>query len=143
MRLRACALGMLLLVGSMTSGSAAVRIAGDNGGRVGTYIDTFTTLHNSGQNVVIDGACLSACTLVLGLIPSDQLCVTPRARLGFHAAWRPDDHGRPVLSAMGTLVLMDVYPPKIRNWIRRKGGLSQRMTYLHGRELRALYRPCR
>ena len=43
-------------------------------------------LLTNGTDVVIDGKCLSACTMVLGLVPSKQICVTPRARFGFHAA---------------------------------------------------------
>ena len=36
-------------------------------------------LRKSGQRVVIDGTCASACTLVLGVIPHDRICVTSRA----------------------------------------------------------------
>jgi hypothetical protein len=39
-------------------------------------------------SIIIDGACLSACTLAIGLLPRGQVCATPKAVLGFHAAWR-------------------------------------------------------
>jgi hypothetical protein len=143
MRLRAVALGILLLCAEFTASSAAVRISGDRGGRIGTYIEAFAMLRNTGEMVVIDGPCLSACTLILGILPRDQVCVTRRARLGFHAAWRPDQHGRPASSAMGTQVLMEVYPPKVRTWIRRKGGLKRKMIFLQGRELASFFPPCR
>jgi hypothetical protein len=39
--------------------------------------------------VIIDGFCASACTIVLGTVPHDKICVTFRAKLGFHAAWDP------------------------------------------------------
>jgi hypothetical protein len=39
--------------------------------------------------VAIDGTCASACTLLLGVIPHNRICVTPRAVLAFHAAWDP------------------------------------------------------
>ena len=39
----------------------------------------------SGEKVIIDGPCLSACTLVLSTVPSNRICVTKRAVLGFHA----------------------------------------------------------
>jgi hypothetical protein len=38
---------------------------------------------------------------------------------------------------------MDIYPPKVRSWIRRKGGLSRRMIFLAGNELAAFYPRCR
>lgn len=143
MRLRAVILGIVLLAAGATQGSATIRISSDNGGRIGTYIETFALLRHTGEGVIIDGPCLSACTLILGMLPSDQVCVTSRARFGFHAAWRPDIHGRPVPSSLGTQVLMEVYPPKVRNWIRRKGGLSRHMIYMRGRDLTDFYPPCR
>jgi hypothetical protein len=143
MGLRAVVLGIVLLAASATASSATIRISGDRGGRIGTYIETFSTLRNSGEGVIIDGPCLSACTLIVGMLPPDQVCVTARARLGFHAAWRPDINGRPVTSSMGTQVLMEVYPPKVRNWIRRRGGLSRHLIFMTGRDLTTIYARCR
>jgi len=80
--------------------------------------------------------------MVLGVIPRDHLCVTPRARLGFHTAWRPDSAGRPVVSRDGTELLMNVYPEPVRAWIARRGGLSPRMKYLEGHELTSMYPVC-
>jgi hypothetical protein len=37
---------------------------------------------------------------------------------------------------------MRLYPPEIRNWIDRHGGLTPRIMALRGRELAALYRTC-
>jgi hypothetical protein len=125
-----------------TSASATVRISGDLGGQIGPYIDRLEALRNSGERVVIDGPCLSACTLVLGIIPRDRICVTSRARLGFHAAWHPGLNGEPVTSRGGTQLLMDVYPRQVKRWIARHGGLSRKMKYLRGRELTSMYPPC-
>jgi hypothetical protein len=100
-------------------------------------------LRHSGERVVIDGPCLSACTMILGVIPRDRICVTRRARLGFHAAWNPGDNGSPIVSAGGTQLLMEIYPQQVRQWINRQGGLKQRMVYLSGRELTSMYRTCR
>ena len=33
------------------------------------------------------GICNSACTLVLGIVPLNRICATPRASLGFHQAY--------------------------------------------------------
>ncbi len=40
------------------------------------YLQTFACWRSSGEHVVIDGNCLSACTLVLGLIPRERICAT-------------------------------------------------------------------
>ena len=135
------AVGVLLL-GAMAA-AAEFRIAHDNGGQIGSYLHKFTQVRNSGERVVIDGSCLSACTLALAVIPRDRICVTPNAVLGFHAAWTADRCGHTVASASGTRLLMESYPPQIRSWIARQGGLNGNTIYLRGRELAAIYRRCR
>src|SRR6266446_6527989 len=132
MRIAAAVLGAALVAAYALPSSATVRITSDPGGEIGPYLDRLETLRKSGQNVVIDGPCLSACTMVLGVIPRDHLCVTSRARLGFHAAWRPDEVGRQVVSRDGTDLLMNVYPQQIRDWIAGRGGLSPRLMFLTG-----------
>ena len=37
---------------------------------------------------------------------------------------------------------MDIYPERVRSWIKGRGGLSPKMMYLTGRELAAMYQPC-
>ena len=45
----------------------------------------------------------SACTIVLGRVPRDKICVTSRARLGFHAAWKPaGSNGRKIANSEAT-----------------------------------------
>jgi hypothetical protein len=122
--------------------SATIRIAGDAGGQIGTYLKRIEATRQSGERVVIDGPCLSACTMVLGAIPRNRICVTSRAQLGFHAAYDLDQNGRQVTSRGGTSLLMDHYPQQVRNWIARRGGLSGQMMYLSGRELSSMYASC-
>jgi hypothetical protein len=122
--------------------SAEVRIVSDPGGEVSSYVQKYEAVRASGERVVIDGPCLSACTMLLGVIPHERICVTPRARLGFHAAWHPGGNGQQVTSREATQLLMDIYPENVRNWIARRGGLSPRMMYLSGRELTAMYQTC-
>jgi hypothetical protein len=143
MQISAAVLGTALVAGFASPSSATVRITSDPGGEVRAYLKGFQWLRRSGQKVIIDGPCLSACTLVLGAIPRAHLCVTSRARLGFHAAWRPNGSGRPIVSRGGTELLMSNYPLKIRDWIVRRGGLSPHLMYLTGRELASMYPACR
>src|ERR1700741_3506814 len=96
-----------LAAGLATStASATVRIAGDTGGQIGPYLNRFEAMRKSGERVVIDGPCLSACTMVLGAIPRNRICVTARARLGFHAAYDLDQSGAEVTNRGGTSLLM-------------------------------------
>ena len=141
----ACVLAIALAgstVGGVSSASAQFRISDDRGGQIGPYLQQFAMVRDSGSRVVIDGTCLSACTLVLGTVPKDRICVTSRANLGFHAAWNPSAGGRAVYSDEGTRLLWEMYPTHIRNWIRRKGGLTPRMIFLKGKELASMYAVC-
>jgi hypothetical protein len=136
-----------LLAGAMLAAffgaeAHAMRISNDKGGQIGPYLDAYVSLRNSGQNVVIDGPCLSACTIVLGVMPRDRICVTRRAQLGFHAAWNPGADGRPVLSHAGTKALWDLYPGQVRAWLKKRGGLKPQMLILSGPELMSMYPVC-
>jgi hypothetical protein len=122
---------------------ADVRILSSPGGRVGEFLDLFEAVRSSGERVVIDGPCLSACTLVLSLVPSERICVTRRAVLGFHAARSIDRRGRTYPEPEASELVLEAYPVPVRNWISRHGGLTSRLLLLRGRELAAMYRPCR
>ncbi|HWV53284.1 hypothetical protein [Pseudorhodoplanes sp.] len=142
MSVRAAICGAVFAILLAADASAAVRISNDMGGQIGPYLDNYVSLRNSGQRVVIDGPCLSACTIVLGVMPRERICVTRRAQLGFHAAWNPGRNGQPVLSAAGTKALWDIYPGDIRAWLKKRGGLKPKMVFLSGPELMAMYRAC-
>jgi hypothetical protein len=142
MRFRRIILGAATVALSVTSASATMRIADDRGGQIGRYLEAFTTVRLSGGRVVVDGNCLSACTLVLGLIPHERICATHRARFGFHAAWMPDRDGRPVTSTSGTQALWNIYPASVRQWISRHGGLSREMIFMQGQDLNGIVASC-
>jgi hypothetical protein len=142
MKLRAWMLAASTLAVTM-SAMADTRIHDDFGGSIESYLFRFGRIRDAGDRVVLDGPCNSACTLVLGTVPKERICVTPQASLGFHAAWQPDVSGAPVISQMWTGVLWETYPPEIRDWITRHGGLTLQTIVLRGRELAALYPPCR
>jgi hypothetical protein len=133
------ALSMALTV---TSASATVLISGDIGGMMENYVARFQQVRQSGEPVVIDGECYSACTMVLGLVPRNRICATPNAVLGFHAAWQFDKSGSRVASASGTRDLMKTYPASVRAWIARHGGLTPNMKFVRGRDLAAIVAPC-
>ena len=119
-----------------------VWVVSDRGGEVAQYLVEFTALARSRARVIIDGPCESACTLILGIMPSPRLCVTARARFGFHAAWHFDEEGRSIASPGGTQFLINTYPEPVRAWILKNGGLSSRMIYLSGNGLAAINRQC-
>jgi hypothetical protein len=132
-----------LLLGLAAPALAEVRILASPGGEVGSFLDLFEGVRNSGERVVIDGPCLSACTLVLSIVPRSRICVTHRAVLGFHAARSIDQRGRIYAEPEASEVVLEAYPPPVRHWIERHGGLSSHLLLLRGRQLAAIYRTCR
>jgi hypothetical protein len=134
---------LFLIAIIVTPAFAEVRIESSSGGVVGNYLELFSRVRRSGERVVIDGPCLSACTLVLSTIPRNRICVTPRAVLGFHAPAIIDQEGHSYRSREATKAVMASYPPSVQAWIRHHGGLKRDLIFLHGRELAALYPRCR
>ena len=142
MKVLAGMLAAMFLLADAGASHAIVRIANDRGGHIGRYVDRFEKLRASGEKVVIDGLCASACTIVLGKIPYNRLCVTPNANLAFHAAWDFGARGRAIPNPEATHELFSIYPPQVRRWIASRGGLTPRMIFLRGRQLAAMYPPC-
>jgi len=143
------AFARLMFLASLAGLSAAtpvhaeIRILGSPGGQVGPFLDLFERVRATGEIVVIDGPCLSACTLVLSVVPNDRICVTRRAVLGFHAARSIDRRGRLYAEPEASEAVLDAYPAPVRDWIRRRGGLTSRLLLLRGRDLAAIYPRCR
>src|ERR1700730_1042943 len=142
-RLLVALAAMAYIAAASNPATATVRIADDRGGNIGEYWSRFTALRDAKEQVVIDGICSSACTMVLGIVPRERICVTDNATLGFHAAYRPGFLGSRVVNEPATRTLMSIYPDPIRQWLARNGGLGSETIYLSGPELFALYRKCR
>lgn len=137
-----CLLAAALLLAGVGASHAAVRIADDRGGQIGGYISKFQHLRSSGQSVIIDGLCASACTMVLGAVPHDKICVTSHAALGFHAAYDFGINGRTFTNREATMMLYSMYPTSVQRWIAARGGLTPQMIFLRGKQLQAMYQPC-
>jgi hypothetical protein len=135
-------LAAALSLAGVRAGDAAVRIVEDRGGQIETYVEKYQGVRSSGQMVIIDGFCASACTVVLGAVAHDKICVTSRAKFGFHAAWDPGSNGRKISNPEATQALYSMYPFQVQRWIDQRGGLTPRMIFLSGRQLEAMYRPC-
>ena len=134
-----------LVASAVAAAAADYRITRDHGGLVDQYKAKYATLRDRGDRVVIDGICNSACTLVLGIVPLNRICVTPNASLGFHQAYYDKrwTFGVRVTSTAGTDDLMTVYPAAVRDWIQKHGGLSPDMKRLkNGYDLWMIVNPC-
>lgn len=115
---------------ALAAPAQALTIYHDDGGYVADYMARFANVLRSGERVEIRGDCRSACTLVLGIVPRERMCVTAQARFGFHRAYIFDGRGRPQDSAAGTEILMAIYPPSVRAWLAAHGGLTRTMKFM-------------
>jgi hypothetical protein len=138
-------LAAILFVLSTSAAAADYRITRDHGGLVEEYKAKYKLIKERGDRVIIDGICNSACTLVLGIVPLNRICVTPKASLGFHQAYldKAWTFGMKIMSDAGTQELLSYYPPPVKEWIRRNGGLTPEMKRVkNGPELWAMISPC-
>jgi len=89
-------------------------VQNDRGGSVRVRLSEITRINSEGQRVEIHaGECLSSCTMYLGV---DNLCVSPRARFGFHG---PSHYGQPLQPAdfeHWSHVIAAHYRPTLRRW---------------------------
>src|ERR1700760_169355 len=127
---KALILAVALSIAAIPATRAEVRILASPGGQVGPFLDLFQRVRDSGERVVIDGPCLSACTLVLSMVPSSRICVTRRAVLGFHAARSMDRRGRMYAEPEASSLVLQAYPEGVRDWIVHHGGLTSRLLLL-------------
>ena len=138
-------LAAVLLVAATAPTLADYHITRDFGGDVEEYKAKYARLRDAGERVIIDGICNSACGLVLGIVPLNRICATPRASMGFHQAYfdKRWTAGIRVTSYAGTAELMAIYPQGVKNWIEQHGGLTADMKHLNnGSELWAVVDPC-
>jgi hypothetical protein len=138
---------------AFTQANATVFIRNDPGGRIVDFVDKYSRLRSTGETVVIAGDCASACTLMLGLLPKEQFCATPRAAFGFHTATfeYDDDQGRhhrdhaPEMSSL----MWRMYPPRVRKLVKSLGWNGDRPEIPHpnvvwatGTNMRLIARAC-
>ena len=133
---------VLVMLAGFAPARADVVIEASPGGEASSFLGFFAAVRSSGERVVIDGPCFSACTLALSVLPHSRICVTPRAILGFHAARAVDVFGKARWDPEATRVVAETYPAQVRRWIRRHGGLTKRPIFLYGPQLARIYPRC-
>lgn len=109
-----------------------IEITNDLGGLLYWYQLQWEKHALEGANVRIAGPCVSACTVLLGYIPREKICVTSNASLGFHLATMD----------FATQQLLKAYPSDIRSWIDEHGGLTWQVLWLQAPKIYRFFRRC-
>jgi hypothetical protein len=105
----------------------------NHGGNVVQYNARWADLAARGVAVRIVGPCQSACTILLGHIPRNKICVTPAARFGFHLARRHQS---------STQMLWSAYQADIRAWINAHGGLQKDFIWMGAPDIYRYFKRC-
>ncbi len=109
-----------------------IDVSDNHGGVVPEYDAHWAELAARGVNVRIVGPCQSACTVLLGHIPNDRICVTPQASFGFHTARFPES----------TAILWAAYNQGIRDWINARGGLTPDFKWMRAPDIYRYFHKC-
>lgn len=100
-------------------------IYADLGGSVYGKYEEYAREAARGDSFRIDGLCVSACTMLLGIVPDDHICTTFRGKFGFHAAFRtlpgPEGFGMRIFSHEATDLLWTLYPSKVTDYLKAHG----------------------
>lgn len=132
MKVRHLLLAVILSLGAPVARAEVVNVSDDHGGLLAAYQMQWATLAARRVDVRVVGPCVSACTVLVGYIPRDHICVAPGAYFGFHWA----------TTYFTTQELWNVYPSDIRQWISQHGGLTNQLIWLQAPAIYRYFRKC-
>ena len=132
MSVRLAVIAVLLCLCTVPATAETIDVSDNHGGRVADYNARWAGLAARGVNVRIVGPCQSACTVLLGHIPRNRICVMPNASFGFHLA----------RLETATKTLWNAYQADIRAWINARGGLTQEFIWMRAPDIYRFFRKC-
>jgi hypothetical protein len=132
MNLSRYAFALLLCLPTAAQAQQIIDVYDDHGGVVSEYDAHWAQEAAQGVSVRIVGPCQSACTVLLGHIPRERICVMPEARFGFHLAG----------FERSTQILWSAYAPDIRQWIDDHGGLTHEFIWMSAPDIYRYFRKC-
>ena len=132
MKVRQLLLAAILSLGVSVARAEIVDVSDDHGGLLSAYQTQWALFAARQVDVRIVGPCVSACTVLVGYIPRQHICVALGASLGFHWA----------TTGFTTQELWSAYPSDIRQWISQHGGLTNQMIWLQAPRIYRYFRKC-
>jgi hypothetical protein len=133
MRVRQWLLAAILALVPSLASAETIDVSDDLGGLVYFYQMRWEKLAARKVNVRISGRCTSACTILMGYIPRQDICVTDHGSFGFHLA----------TMQFATDELWKAYPDDIRAWITKNGGLKFiEIMWLQAPEIFHFFKKC-
>lgn len=132
-----------LFVSATVPATATLIIKQNPGGVVMRFYEAVESYRMRGEKIIVDGACYSACTLVLALARDSLVCATPRASFHFHRPYSGPP-GTPGYDDDGGLseLWMTEMPESVAEFIKSRGGLTHSWITLAGKEMQARVPMC-
>jgi hypothetical protein len=132
------------------SGHEATFISDDPCGIIVQFVRKYSDMRDAGTSVVISGQCVSACTLLLGILRPEKMCVMPEAILGFHSAStitrEPGKKDVIEHAPEASDLVFQMYPARVRNYLATQGWVGANshpdVIWVRGAQLRKFIRPC-
>src|SRR5689334_18005404 len=109
-----------------------IDILDDHGGTTSAYAARWAQHRRDGIHVRIAGPCESECTMIVGSLRRERICVRPDARFGFRVADLPSHTAR----------VWKSWPTDIKIWLSRHGGLTRQLTWLEAPDIYRFFRRC-
>jgi hypothetical protein len=125
-------LALSIFFATLPARAETIDVYDNHGGSVAQYDARWAAHAARGVSVRVVGPCQSACTVLLGHIPRNRICVTPQARFGFHLARLPQ----------ATATLWNGYPADIKTWINQHGGLTHSFIWMGAPDVFRFFRRC-
>ena len=125
-------LTLMLAFAALPVRAETINVNDNHGGSVAAYNARWAGLAARGVSVRIVGPCQSACTVLLGHIPRERICVTPAASFGFHLAHLPQ----------ATATLRTAYASDITGWINAHGGLTDTFIWMRAPDTYKYFKKC-
>jgi hypothetical protein len=132
MGVRALLTALFVTILPSVASAETINVSDNHGGSVAAYDARWAAYASQGVNVRIVGPCQSACTVLLGHIPRDKICVTPQASFGFHQAHLPS----------ATATLWNAYGSDIQAWINQHGGLQPQFIWMRAPDTYRFFKRC-
>jgi hypothetical protein len=122
----------LVCFSTLPARAETIDVSDNHGGSVAEYAQRWAGLAQRGVSVRIVGPCQSACTVLLGYIPHNRICVTPPASFGFHLAHL----------SQATATLWGSYSSDIKAWINAHGGLTANFIWMRAPDTYRYFHKC-
>jgi hypothetical protein len=140
----------LLAFGLSPASAKVVYVKDDIGGVIIDYAKKYADMRDRGDKLVVDGRCVSACTIFLGIMPKGQYCVTPNAVLGFHSASTrktfDDGHVEYTWAPESSVLWFNLYPGPVRKLVAKRGWDVDKphpdVIWVAGQQLLTIAPPC-